>query len=157
MILFFILCSGSFLSPSTVFASLHITLPSSPLGTLTAVGHVKTCNVFLRLGKSAHSWCLIFLLFLIFLIYLLFALAFLGFPGGISHCNFKGEDRLVDIWYLSKAFVSIHHLGFGNILKDADVLVLVKAARGSKLRLRPERHQRKRDCGPKDFSLHSAN
>lgn len=62
-------------------------------------------------------------------------------------------ECLVDILYLSKAFFSTHLLGSGNILKDADVLGMVGAAQGSKPGLRPETHQRKRDCGPKDFSF----
>lgn len=92
MILFFILCTVC----TSVFASLHITFPPSPL---TAMGHVETCNDFLRLGNITHSCCLILLLFLIFLFFKIyfyfFSLAFLGVPGGISHSNCEGVDVLI--------------------------------------------------------------
>lgn len=73
----------------------------------------------------------------------------------LSWWDFTLIARVCTALYSSKAFVSTHALG--NILKHADVLGVVRAAQGSKLRLRPERHQRKRDCGPKEFAIHDSS
>lgn len=53
----------------------------------------------------------------------------------------------------SKAFLFTPNLGFGVIVQGTVVIVVVKAVRGSKLRLRPQRHQRKRYLWSPDFSI----